>query len=648
VGHLVVDGETTQGYATASGAGAVSDIYDQVVVLDLATLPEADNAAPKTTVKLQHPETGGSLTGEDDIALGAGDGRGAARLYVVARPDKTGGRKHLVTFEKLTPKRVLDVEDTTIQPLFHGATQQLLLSMEDGYRIQVVDPTGAKTIVDRHPLQISPVALAGDARSGQVYALNFLSNTISAIPAGEIKTDAAFLKDLETYRDSVLTAFMRLLGGLSQYLKDCLCHHLLVNCPDCAKEDRIYLGVAEVRGKEIHNVCNFSGRRYVKSFPTVDYWMSILPVLPLLKWSVERFCCAVLPDLAAKFVKPAPPEALTHRVQSRTARKAVQTYQRADIKGEVRAQKKTINTSGLLFKDAVAARFESGSLQQPGLRKSLILGGELNATRKDLEAEGVVVEKVEPYDPALGAKNLIEFGKAPTRVAPGTRISLYEADGKVMYYRVIEPVEAAGVSESVKREIEDLEKRKAVLEDLSGVEAELDGLDARRADIMDLAALSDELGGLGKEKEAVRKELAAAREEIAALKAERAGLAELAPIKTELDRLTAARKEAADGLADLEKRRAVVTEELTKLQAGMEALSKMHREISSEIARDRPVREVTGITAEMDAHLRELGIRTVGELAAADPAAIGVRGAPITATQARGLNNLAKRRNTVQ
>lgn len=84
--------------------------------------------------------------------------------------------------------------------------------------------------------------------------------------------------------------------------------------------------------------------------------------------------------------------------------------------------------------------------------------------------------------------------------------------------------------------------------------------------------------------------------------------------------------------------------DLDKLKGSLDAMSRMHKDIGVEIARDRPVREVTGLTKAMDAHLRELGIRTVAELAAANPAVIAKRGSPITTTQARTLIRRAKQR----
>jgi hypothetical protein len=46
-----------------------------------------------------------------------------------------------------------------------------------------------------------------------------------------------------------------------------------------------------IRGGSVYKVCNFSRRRYVKSFPTVGYWLSLVPLLPMLRELLGEFCC---------------------------------------------------------------------------------------------------------------------------------------------------------------------------------------------------------------------------------------------------------------------------------------------------------------------------------------------------------------------
>ena len=79
-----------------------------------------------------------------------------------------------------------------------------------------------------------------------------------------------------------------------QYLKDCFCELLLVNCPDPTGK-KVYLADIAIKDSIIYQICNFSRRKYVHTFPTVEYWMSIIPLAPIVHNLVARFCCSVIP-----------------------------------------------------------------------------------------------------------------------------------------------------------------------------------------------------------------------------------------------------------------------------------------------------------------------------------------------------------------
>jgi chromosome segregation ATPase len=67
-------------------------------------------------------------------------------------------------------------------------------------------------------------------------------------------------------------------------------------------------------------------------------------------------------------------------------------------------------------------------------------GTSVDDAKKTLEAAGVVVDKVEQYDPARGARNLVEFTGAPVRLEAGTRVKLVTRDDKVLFFtRAEEP-----------------------------------------------------------------------------------------------------------------------------------------------------------------------------------------------------------------
>jgi hypothetical protein len=159
--------------------------------------------------------------------------------------------------------------------------------------------TSRKEFVDQLllPVQLAPYsATATPVEPRRAVVLNVLSNSLTVIDVQLVMGDEFDLGALLEYRHAAVDAFADLVGGLAQYLKDCLCDHLLVNCPPHLENKDLDLVAVSIRGGSVYKVCNFSRRRYVKSFPTVDYWLSLVPVLPMLREAIAEFCCKVLTD----------------------------------------------------------------------------------------------------------------------------------------------------------------------------------------------------------------------------------------------------------------------------------------------------------------------------------------------------------------
>jgi hypothetical protein len=79
----------------------------------------------------------------------------------------------------------------------------------------------------------------------------------------------------------------------------------------------------------VYKVCNFSRRHYVKSFPTVGYWLSLVPVLPAFREVVGRFCCALLPELFGRYSTSGHDEA-SDRMNATTVLRFVEIAQAED------------------------------------------------------------------------------------------------------------------------------------------------------------------------------------------------------------------------------------------------------------------------------------------------------------------------------
>ncbi|HSF47353.1 MAG TPA: hypothetical protein VLA73_03220, partial [Burkholderiales bacterium] len=217
-----------------------------------------------------------------------------------------------------------------------------------------------------------------------------------------------------------------------------------VDCPTCDEEDKLYLAVISVKSGEVQKVCNFSLRKYVKSFPTVEYWLSLIPIIPLIKRALESFCCAALPPFFRK--RDAPQAKLTgdeivlaeNRVSGKNIRAGVEFVKTTDFRGAARERTSKFTSGRSLFFDAIRDLAPSKAAASAGLVHSDLAGQPVAEVQRKL-AEAKIKATVEPYNPAAGVSNLVEFGRAPLRLQEGMEVTLITRDDKVLYYSVVEP-----------------------------------------------------------------------------------------------------------------------------------------------------------------------------------------------------------------
>jgi hypothetical protein len=463
-GHLVLDTNEANAYASAAATSdlAVKGYYDRVIKLNPTT-------SAATTFSY------GGLMGNDDIALSSDD----KYLFAVVDPQAgSAGNKSLLVFLESSANvasHLIDLEaDTVIRLLALSGMQPLAISYEDCYWLRLLD-AARFTLSDafHFPVQISPIGIASgrmlenakpgvkkidrqkrelrDLKTLRVYVLNGISSTLTAFPESYLTLSAspapspapgsaAFLTALKEYRRKILYAFLGLFGAVWQSLKDCFCDRLLVDCPACSPADEVYLAKITVRESEVYQVCNFSKRKYVKSFPTVDYWLSILPVLPLLDKAVEKICCAILPDWFRNLgKKPAD-------VQFVSGLRMRQTYylaQQQGVKGTVQKVAMKTGAVGLVASDWLMANLDQATRPPvPTVSQEMVMGQPVAAAQENLKAAAVIVSSVEPYDPSRGYRNLQEFTGAPSNLQPGAKVTLYAENGFVRYYALTEEADA--------------------------------------------------------------------------------------------------------------------------------------------------------------------------------------------------------------
>ncbi|MEP6666071.1 MAG: hypothetical protein ABJA81_06455, partial [Nocardioidaceae bacterium] len=99
-------------------------------------------------------------------------------------------------------------------------------------------------------------------------------------------------------------------------------------------------------------VCNFSRRRYVKSFPTVGYWLSLVPVIPALREVVTKVCCAALQDSFGPY-KTADPDEADDRVSAQAILQLLNIAQAEDPIAQLRNSKQTLRTASKLATDGL-------------------------------------------------------------------------------------------------------------------------------------------------------------------------------------------------------------------------------------------------------------------------------------------------------
>jgi hypothetical protein len=80
--------------------------------------------------------------------------------------------------------------------------------------------------------------------------------------------------------------------------KDCLCSALLPPCPDAGPDPCVPLATITVRSKDctILRICNLENRKFLTTFPNLQYWLSWLPYARELRALFERVCCTVTQD----------------------------------------------------------------------------------------------------------------------------------------------------------------------------------------------------------------------------------------------------------------------------------------------------------------------------------------------------------------
>ncbi|MGA1875562.1 MAG: DUF6519 domain-containing protein [bacterium] len=294
-GLLKLSDDGTQAFAAANSSispGTESSSFDQIIKIELETTA----APPLKTYQLTGNDQENDIALHNNMMYVTGDPAGGQTKTLWGFNISTTQAEEKVDLLKDTLTRITIAPDTS-------AGDFLLVTLADRYmvgRIDLKDHTFDDSF--RIPVQVYPVdiVISSDGQTG--YVLNSPVNTITEIDmntvCNSLEAPPNFTMEppieMSDYHQDVIHAFSDLISHFFQYLKDGFCDKFLVDCPECGVDDEVYLGSVTIRGRKVHNICNLTKRHYVKSFRTWGYWLSAVPILPLIKSLLSKFCCSII------------------------------------------------------------------------------------------------------------------------------------------------------------------------------------------------------------------------------------------------------------------------------------------------------------------------------------------------------------------
>jgi hypothetical protein len=455
IGHLVASGGFL--YATASLVDANNDTIYEV----LCYQPGAEEP------RLTSPVDGLTIDLTDDLAVGNFSLAAGAKSTVafVSGLSSTSGTKKVALFNASEKGQqvgqTIDLgANTTIRMALQPSVSSLFVTYESTSSLATIT-AGANepTLTIKYaPVELNPTSVAFGVLNNTttLYTLNSTANTISTMP-GSMAAFSAY-SALEQYRVAALGALTDLAGAFLQYLKDCFCKLLLPACSTCSDDARegkgVPLACITVQDGTVQRICNLEKRRIVKSFPTVGYWLSLIPVIPLVKVLIQSFCCS---DLASAFSRINVPGATKEKNPANITKgvnfsSLFSTPDFSSLSGEhiryalTQAGKIDLASAptnlllqsvpiGQLTLDSALNHFRQPSAATSAVAIAKINGMSLVQAKSVLQAANVQVAATEAYNPATFAQNVGDYVSSPASVPPGSSVTLVvDSNNTVRYY----------------------------------------------------------------------------------------------------------------------------------------------------------------------------------------------------------------------
>jgi hypothetical protein len=196
----------------------------------------------------------------------------ASVLKTLIPDDSLLGRIVACLAAKIQPLAALDQRQTAILiALFAGATPPVPAA-----EIHAAVVRFRKIVMDLLADDDNPVRCQMRVVAGTII-----------LPAPTVEEE----REQKHYTEQAREALRDLLAVWLQLMIDCICHAFIPQCDDDPCDDRVEVACVTVKGDKILRICNHSCRRYAGAFPSTFYWMSLVPVLPLIGKLLAWLCC---------------------------------------------------------------------------------------------------------------------------------------------------------------------------------------------------------------------------------------------------------------------------------------------------------------------------------------------------------------------
>jgi len=489
-GQLVYDNNFL--FALANSGKAPAGKYDLLVS---QLLPDGNSVAAPVIKNLD-------AQGSDDLAVTVTTSGQEGMAWVVIDPTSGSTTKHALGINPFGSGRAdVDLESgtrirlATVRP--DGITA---VAYEDDYEVRVLADGRLASL--HNPVQVCPMAVAAVPERTMTFVLNTASNTITRFGEQGL-LNPVDINTLENYRQEMLRAWLDLIAELWQTLKNRFCDQLLIDCPSCSEKDIIYLGCLDLDANvRVRSICEVEHRKYVHTFRTVEYWLSIIPIRPLLKLAVEKFCCFDIPEWFKKITLPNENDPNRFNCGQTPDLSVILDTLRNLGQGTTT----TLVERGKLLGDYVLNRQVPVKPIRPKTDPRELIALPVETAVGRLKDDGIEVNRIADYQADAAPAS---FATALTSFVPDQPVTIIQRDGRVAYFT--SQISTTDVRD-IRQNVESLVRDTKDIRDAAANAATIrDDVDAVKKQTTELSSRVDQVAGATTDLPLLRQDLESAR-----------------------------------------------------------------------------------------------------------------------------------------